>query len=407
MEEIRCIDVKNSCRTCLLSSEGLESLFEISFEDVMMSKMLNQITLIEIYESDGLGDKVCRDCRLRIIDSFKFQQLCLRSDRSIRMAIENLIPKDNEEKQQISHIIKTECVNNDDNDNDPDVKVNTAPNISEDTLDELDQSNAILIAELQPLIQEFESETDISHSQQEANSEDSSEEEDDDDGDNSNKMYQCESCSKIFKKPSLLQRHAKIHDPNRRPWECPKCQKRFQSQVALVRHDIIHSDIVQRSQIARTEGQIFNCVVCKRSLKSPESLSAHLKAHKSKSPEKQEYTCKLCHDVFPKFSDILKHSKNHIENATHQCIICNKLVSVGDELIDHFLRHRGLKPHSCNICQKSFLKLHKLNVHMRTHSDDKVVFFAIPFSVSTLIFIISSSLFYARNVAHPYRLTRT
>lgn len=45
---------------------------------------------------------------------------------------------------------------------------------------------------------------------------------------------------------------------------------------------------------------------------------------------------------------------------------------VGDELIDHFLRHKGMKPHQCPVCEKSFLKLHKLNVHMRTHSDDKV-----------------------------------
>lgn len=202
---------------------------------------------------------------------------------------------------------------------------------------------------------------------------------------------------KKFKKSSLLARHIKTHDPDKRPHECRKCNKRFPSKVGLVRHEIIHSELVERSAIKRAEGQHFSCVICSRSFKSSELLSSHLKSHKSKSIEEQEYTCKLCHDTFPSFSDIFRHSKNHVENATHQCAICNKLFVVGDELIDHFLRHKGMKPvncfifclvthkidflsiqHQCPVCDKSFLKLHKLNVHMRTHSDDKLNSFLCP-----------------------------
>jgi 5-methylcytosine-specific restriction endonuclease McrA len=85
-----------------------------------------------------------------------------------------------------------------------------------------------------------------------------------------------------------------------------------------MRHNVMHSDLVERSKLNRDDSQLFTCIVCARSFKTPDSLATHLKAHKHKNVENLEYDCKLCHDTFPTFSDILKHSKNHIENATHQ-----------------------------------------------------------------------------------------
>jgi uncharacterized Zn-finger protein len=186
------------------------------------------------------------------------------------------------------------------------------------------------------------------------------------------KSYKCEVCSKKFKKLSLLSRHRRTHDNVKKPHECSKCQKRFPSEVALVRHDIIHSDLVERSKIERSEEQDFICVICNSQFKSHDLLTIHHKTHKTMLGDSQDILCKLCMNSYPTFTDILRHSRNHIENATHQCIICNKLFVLNDEAIDHFLRHKGQKPHKCPICDKSFLKLHKLNNHMKTHSDDKV-----------------------------------
>lgn len=122
--------------------------------------------------------------------------------------------------------------------------------------------------------------------------------------------------------------------------------------------------MVEKSKLDRDETQQFVCIICGRNFITPDCLSSHLKAHKNKSSEEnQEYKCKLCHDVFPSFQDIFRHSKNHIENATHQvrllhpycftffcdtysffafkCTICNKFFYLNDEIIDHFLRHKG------------------------------------------------------------------
>lgn len=412
--EISAIDIATSCRTCLLTSEHLESLFETFFDESPLSKLLVQVNPnLMIDQDDKLSHQICDDCRVMAINAFKFQQMCSDNDKRMRTLIENQI------KINIESEIKTEEVGTEILQDEDLSLIEKIESSLEMTLQTNSNTNDVLLTELKPLEDEFESETpDMSNDDDDSDSMSSSASEDDDDkcekytcdscdksfgssrklechmksihqsgksksagsednessddGDESTKTFTCETCPKKFKKPSLLARHIKTHDPNKRPHECVKCQKRFPSQVALVRHDILHSELVERSKINRPDPQDFSCVICGRCFKSSESLMTHLKTHKNKSAEDEEFACKLCHDVFSSYSDIARHSKNHIENATHQCAICNKLFVVGDELIDHFLRHKGMKPHQCPVCEKSFLKLHKLNVHMRIHSDDKV-----------------------------------
>lgn len=406
--EISAIDVNITCRTCLQSPDYLESLFETKFDDSPLADLLIQVnpSLPRVDQEDKLSRQICAECRNALISAYKFQQLCMENDVKIRQHIDQQI------KIDVHDTFKTEDQSL--------AEIQSDLTLIDPTLDIALQndSNDVMLTELKPLDDEFESETqensndeddsmgdsdDSSDSESEmkplncetcnasfnsssklerhirrthqarksksAGSEDNESSDEDDD---MAKLYTCDTCPKKFKKQSLLARHIKTHDPNKRPHECQKCNKRFPSQVSLVRHSVIHSELVERSKINRPEAQDFSCVICGRAFKSSESLSTHLKTHKGKSEEDQEYECKICHDVFPTFTDILRHSKNHIENATHKCAICSKLFVVGDELIDHFLRHKGMKPHQCPVCEKSFLKLHKLNVHMRIHSDDKV-----------------------------------
>lgn len=376
--EVSSVDIESSCRACLEPMDILESLFTTQNDDKLkLCEILSILNCGQIaMPGDGLSQGICESCRVHAVNAYRFQEMCQMNDKRARQLLQ----------------IKVEIIHDEG---------------SKKSFESIDGD--VLMSDLKPLDEEFEEETvDNYDDDDEESNEDSihdsstsegkkfscdscehqftsekkldlhirnehGDEEDSADSDeDSARIFSCDLCPKKFKKPSLLSRHLKTHDPNKRPHECVKCQKRFPSQVALVRHDILHSELVERSKINRPEPQDFLCVVCARSFKSSESLSTHLKSHKSKSAEDSEYTCKLCHDVFPTFTDILRHSKNHIENATHQCAICNKLFVIGDELIDHFLRHKGMKPHQCPVCEKSFLKLHKLNVHLRTHSDDKV-----------------------------------
>lgn len=370
--DLETVDLKNLCRTCLQPSDSLVSLFDTSFDGSCLNDVLKSLSVVIESSADNLSSQLCEGCQTCAINAYRFQQMCLDNEKRIREIIDS---------QSVS-AIKTE-----------------AAEISQDALSLMEKieasldisqsdSNDVMISELKPLEEDFESETDdeissgeesgsnesstgdyednkttqyicdscnksfVSNSKlkrhvlsvhQTSKSKSAESEDSSDDDDDSTKIYSCDSCPKKFKKPSLLARHVKTHDSSKRPHECTKCQKRFPSQVALIRHDIIHSELAERSKINRAEPQDFSCVICARTFKSPESLTSHLKTHRGKS-EEGEYNCKLCNDAFPSYADITRHSKNHIENATHQCALCNKLLVVGDELIDHFLRHKGMKP---------------------------------------------------------------
>jgi len=359
----------------------LESLFETFYEDCALFKLIVTLSPVEICEDDGLSAVICGNCKLNAIEAYKFQQLCVNSDKSIRMLIDNQLPSDviktedtditNSDEFQsletrieetldisLQNDVNTSTVEGENEFEIASIEEDFTAETDGDDYDDFDSSHDSedSMSDSEKLncsscTKSFKSTTELEvhiknrhqasskKSKQQTASED--EETDDDDDDCSRKeVYICDLCPKSFKKTSLLARHIKTHDPKKRPFECKKCDKRFSSQVSLVRHDILHSDLVERSKINRPEAQDFVCVVCARSFKSPESLTSHIKAHKSKSVENQEYTCKLCHDTFPTFTDIVRHSKNHVENATHQCAICNKMFA-GDELIDHFLRHKG------------------------------------------------------------------
>ena len=376
--ELSAVDVKNSCRTCLLPSLDLESIFSYH-NDLQLARILMNCVPINISENDGLSANICTECKVSTINAYKFQQICITSDRQIRILIDKEIHEDlsstshikiekglesdGEDTGKIEPSLAVTIINNDlsailenseeIHDSEEFDEQSSISNYNSDGGDSGDSSGKDLDADVTTdktqknksrryecdlCEKEFKSTSKLArhikqHKKHKKEDDDSGSDSDED----KNRRYDCNDCSKTFKKPSLLARHVKVHDPNKKPHECDKCQKRFPTQVALVRHDILHSDIVERSIIPRTEPQDFVCVVCPRTFKSPDSLSTHIKAHKP-DVNLTEYCCRICNESFLSLHDLVKHAKNHIENATHQCVVCNRMFTMGDELIDHMLR---------------------------------------------------------------------
>lgn len=381
------ISIKRFCRTCL-QSDKLQSLFDqvCLFDSPqpladVLNRAVPELQPI-VNKNDSSSNFICESCSELVIATAKFQKMAIESEKTIRVLLE---------KELFGHTIKAEV----------------AGEISQDALSLMGKIETTLDASFPDcnVSNDFESESqEISGTESETEDDNDSktnehhcnscsrsfssssrlsqhvnsahlrdknkcsEESDDFTSDNdaeSAKIFHCGLCRKTFKKSSLLSRHMKSHDNNkhRMTHECHQCQKRFPSSIALLRHDIVHSDLVERSKIARTqEPQKFSCVVCGQSFETPESMQNHLKSHRGKSTGNE--MCKLCLDVFPSRTDIIRHSKNHIENATHQCCLCNKLLIMGDELIDHFLRHKGMKPHKVN--------LNNITIFEDTESSEKV-----------------------------------
>lgn len=370
--EVTTIDVKNVCRTCLLPSSDLEVIFTAYFENDSIIKILGDVGKIEIKIDDNLSNFICQNCKEAAINAYRFQQMCMESDRSLRILIGNC-DQDVENETKIieqdtgAENISVEKLMDDNDDNildldemHDDIIYEDESDYDEQEEDELDgeeessegnESTEVIFncTECSKLFHSNEKlkkhkakQHEGQKQAQEMNDEEEEESEDDNDGKGSKNKWACKDCDKVYKRKNILDRHRRFtHGYVKRPHRCLKCDKAFPYSSALTRHEILHSDIVERSKLKRDEAYIFVCVICAREFNLPELLTSHLKSHKSKGEDDQQFTCKLCHDDFSSYSDILRHSKNHIENATHQCSICNKLLSIGDELIDHFLRHKG------------------------------------------------------------------
>lgn len=360
--EVTQIDIKNVCRTCLLSSSDLELIYSAFFGDISFCNLLSDVGKIQINIDDGLSNFICQNCKQTAINAYRFQQMCIESDRSLRILASNCdqdvsvegVSKDQDDSTSHDLIIEKDKTAEDelilDELNDSIIYEASDSDDSEDPEEEIlaeesseGSDSAEIVFSCNQCPKFFKSAEKLaSHEKKHGQISKKGSLESDSSED---VRHVCKDCGREYKTKALLSRHKKsAHSPHggmRKLEVCTKCDKKFPSAAALTRHQILHSDLVERSLIARDESQEFICVICAQSFKTCEIMATHVKAHKTKGTEVQEYTCKLCHENFPSLSEILKHAKNHIENATHQCTICNKLFAMGDELIDHFLRHKG------------------------------------------------------------------
>lgn len=361
--EVTQIDIKNVCRTCMLSSGDLEVIFSSYFGEILISQVLFEVGKVQILIDDGLSNFICQNCKQTAINAYRFQQMCIESDRTLRILAGNCdqdisemggVPKDEESSLSQDLLIENDKINDEeilldelndsiiyeavesDDSEDPDMGEEEMM-AEEESSEESDSAEVVYGCSQCPKFFKTSEKLEKHIKKHEASKKDQSE------SDTSEETrHVCKDCGREYKTKALVARHRKAaHGGPRRLEVCLKCDKRFPSIAALTRHQIIHSDLVERSKIARDDSQEFICVICAQSFKNCETMATHMKGHRAKTADEQNHTCKLCHESFPTLSDILRHAKNHIENATHQCTICNKLFAMGDELIDHFLRHKG------------------------------------------------------------------
>lgn len=370
------IDIENSCRTCLAlihdyPDRSFEPIYGLTVENIEFKDIL-LTTIPEInLDNDKLSQIVCNECRDAAISSYNFQKMASENERNVLMILE-LRETGVDVDVKIEEILQetTEAVE------DVDDEMMLPEGITEELIEELDEDQEEVVdetCEVEEIEPEYADDVDLIQQVETVENVTEIDATTEDDLKTSlETLHTCDQCPKTFKKLSLLNRHQKTHSTDKRSHECTKCHKKLPSEVALVRHGVLHSDIVTRSEITRADSHKFTCVICNNQFKSPETLASHHKSHKSSLESARDIPCRLCAKIFETFTDIVRHSRNHVENATHQCVICKKFFILNDEAIDHFLRHKGQKPHKCPICQKSFLKLHKLNIHMKIHEDDKV-----------------------------------
>ena len=78
-------------------------------------------------------------------------------------------------------------------------------------------------------------------------------------------QHECDVCEKMFRYPSGLARHMRIHT-NEKPYECDVCEKRFRTSDTLQKHMRIH-----------TNEKPYECDVCEMKFRRSDTLKVHMR----------------------------------------------------------------------------------------------------------------------------------
>ncbi|XP_053267627.1 zinc finger protein 436 [Pleuronectes platessa] len=81
--------------------------------------------------------------------------------------------------------------------------------------------------------------------------------------------------------------------------------------------------------------------------------------------------CPSCPKTFSRAASLNVHIKTHSGEKVHSCSYCGKRFGRADLLKSHKRTHTGERPYCCNMCSKTYAHPSQLRIHKRIHTGEK------------------------------------
>uniref|UniRef100_A0A3B4VD14 Zinc finger protein 846-like n=2 Tax=Seriola dumerili TaxID=41447 RepID=A0A3B4VD14_SERDU len=174
-------------------------------------------------------------------------------------------------------------------------------------------------------------------------------------GHSGERPYKCHVCHAAFALMASLENHQKLHEEGK-PHKCYTCHKVFELEEQLKAHRRIH-----------TSKKTHLCGVCGKSLSDHRSLSRHKMIHSGERP----HSCQVCGRSFKLPGTLRQHEKIHTDRErSYLCDVCCKMFLTSKQLQIHMRTHTNEKPYHCGECGKGFSTKGPLTIHMRVHTGE-------------------------------------
>ncbi|XP_070382119.1 uncharacterized protein [Dermacentor albipictus] len=109
--------------------------------------------------------------------------------------------------------------------------------------------------------------------------------------------------------------------------------------------------------------------ICKARDQPSVKLSEFVECCRIRDAKKHE--CEICGKLFLRARYLEIHKRTHTNERPYKCETCDKLFRLSHHLDYHKRTHTGEKPHTCETCGKSFAQKGALYRHQLTHTDER------------------------------------